>query len=144
MWADGSGRFPTDPRLRTCTWAIYAGPTHPDMWMAGVLPGRVQTIFRAELYAVLRALRATKGPLEVVSACVGVVNSGNRYLRGKKVSPKAAHADLWRQLQCEAEGRGVTLRWVPPTCRSRRCGEDTYPPRTGLVTKGQMSVRTKP
>ena len=39
VWTDGSGRFPTDPRLRTCTWAIYAGPTHPEMWMAGVLPG---------------------------------------------------------------------------------------------------------
>ena len=59
-------------------------------------------MFRAELYAVLRALRATKGPLEVVSDCAGVVTSGNRYLGGKVVTAKAAHADLWRQLQQEA------------------------------------------
>ena len=73
VWTDGSGRCPTDPRLRACTWAVYAGSGHPEKWLAGVLPGRVQTIFRAELYAVLRALRATKGPLEVVSDCAGVV-----------------------------------------------------------------------
>ena len=85
-------------------------PRHVD---GGVLPGRVQTIFRAELYAVLRALRATKGPLEVVSDCAGVVTSGNRYLGGKAVTAKVAHADLWRQLQQEAAGREVSLRWVP-------------------------------
>ena len=73
----------------------------------------MQTIFRAGLYAVIRALHATRGPLEVVSDCAGVVSSGSRYLRGKAVSPKAAHADLWRELKRAADDREVTLRWVP-------------------------------
>ena len=114
MWTDGSGRFPTDPRQRACTWAVHGGSGYPEKWLVGVLPGRVQTIFRAELFAVVRALHATQGPLEVVSDCAGVVESGNRYLRGKKVSPKAGHADLWLELQEAARDREVTLRWVPP------------------------------
>ena len=113
VWTDGSGRYPTDARLRACTWAVHAGAGHPDKWLAGILPGPVQTIFRAELYAVIRALKATRGPLEVVSDCAGVVSTGMRYIRGKEVSPKASHADLWRELKAEAAGREVSLRWVP-------------------------------
>ena len=48
-------------------WTVVDG----DHWVAGTLPGRVQTVFRAELYAVVFALEATVGDLQVVSDCRG-------------------------------------------------------------------------
>ena len=110
VWTDGSGRYPTDPRLRACTWAVHGGSGHPEKWLAGILPGRVQTSFRAELFAVVRAIQATVGSLEIVSDCAGVVESGTRYLKGKKVSAKASHADLWIVLQLAAQGMEITIR----------------------------------
>ena len=71
VWTDGSGLYPKDHRLRTCTWSVVT----PGMgWKAGTLPGQQQTVYRAELFAVLQAIESTWGDIELVSDCKGVVN----------------------------------------------------------------------
>ena len=88
------------------------GTGHP--WNIGLpLQGELQDNYTAELIAILFAFICATCPIWVVSDCAGVVESGNRYLRGKAVSPKALHADLYLELQEAARDREVTLRWVP-------------------------------
>ena len=81
---------------------------------SGVLPGRHQTVFRAELYAVVRALEATDGDLTVATDCKGVVVAAQGILGSSaRLSPKRNHLDLWWRLRKAAEGRIIQLRWAP-------------------------------
>ena len=56
VYTDGGGRYPADPRLRSCSWAVYANDAR---WISGTLPGEQQSVTRAELYAVYMAVLHT-------------------------------------------------------------------------------------
>ena len=80
------------------------------------LPGPVQTVYRAELFAILVALEIFRGDVEVVSDCKGVVDEAEPIKAGGTVSPTSRHADLWLRYKnaLSAEGLGrVLVRWVP-------------------------------
>ena len=76
---------PKDPYLRTAACAFWAGDSKSDM-AAWSLPGPVQTVYRAELFAILVALEVFRGDVEVVSDCKGVVDEAERIRAGGTAS----------------------------------------------------------
>ena len=86
-------------------------------WKAGPLPGPRQSVFRAELYALVQALELHDGPLEVVLDCLPVQQRMERVLQGGQLPRGGYHEDLWRRAARAAAGRLVTVRWVPAHCK---------------------------
>ena len=102
-FADGSGLAGSISELRRCGWAIVQLSQQglPIRAAFGALPGPLQTVCRAEVYAVLFALQhadlAGQGVLLLVhnEAIVG----GLRRLRSAAAASEPGEAsDLWRQI----------------------------------------------
>ena len=72
VWTDASGINPKDHRTRKVAWAAV---TAEGEVIRGALPGRQQTVFRGELYALLRAVQLTRGEVMVISDCKQAVDS---------------------------------------------------------------------
>ena len=92
IYTDVSAMRPKDPHLRRATCAFWAGDHESDS-AAWTLPGPVQTVYRAELFAVPVALEAFRRDLEIVSDCKGVVDEAERVRAGGKVSPTSRHTE---------------------------------------------------
>ena len=93
----------------------WAGDSKSDA-AAWSLPGPVQTVYRAVIFAILVALEVFRSEAEVVSDCKGAVDEAERIRAGGAVSPTSRHADLWFRYKnaLSAEGLGrVLVRWVP-------------------------------
>eukprot|EP00959_Pyramimonas_sp_CCMP1952_P286731 5995821-Pyramimonas_sp.AAC.1 len=62
----------------------------------GTVPGLVQEIGYAELYALLVVLREADGDLEIITDCRNVVDD---YEKGERwcTSPESRYAELWRE-----------------------------------------------
>ena len=77
-----------------------------------------QTVFRAELLAVIHAIRSAVIPTCVVSDCMSVVDLVRDELRGIKCALNEDHTDLKRQLRDVLEQRQqhehpfFDIRWV--------------------------------
>eukprot|EP00971_Amphidinium_carterae_P189608 3763523-Amphidinium_carterae.1 len=71
VWTDGSGRHSSDPHHRRCGVGYYTD-TQERVFCA--LPGLKQSVYRAELHAIARALEECS-PHEVVSDCKGAVKA---------------------------------------------------------------------
>eukprot|EP00971_Amphidinium_carterae_P306247 6086182-Amphidinium_carterae.3 len=71
VWTDGSGRHSSDPHHRRCGVGYY---TDTEERVFCALPGIRQSVYRAELHAVARALEECS-PHEVVSDFKGVVKA---------------------------------------------------------------------
>ena len=70
IWTDGHGTDPKDFRKRLCAWAAVWSGGH----IKGTLPGGQQTVYRAELHAVCRALEVIAADVRqvtIVSDCLG-------------------------------------------------------------------------
>ena len=80
IFTDASAVRPKDPYLRRAACAFWAGDHKADS-AAWSLPGPVQTVYRAELFAILVALEVFQGDLEIVSDCKAVVDQCNYLLR---------------------------------------------------------------
>ena len=94
MYTDASAMRPKDPYLRRAACAFWAGDSKSDS-AAWSLPGPVQTVYRAELFAILAALEVFRGEVDVVSNCKGVADEAERIRADGRVSPTSRHADLW-------------------------------------------------
>ena len=116
VYTGASAMRPRDPYLRRAACAFWAGDHESDS-AAWALPGPVQTVYRAELYAILVALEVFRGDLqEIVSDCKGVVDEAERIRNGGRVNPTSRHADLWARYSeaLKAQGiRSTLVRWVP-------------------------------
>ena len=115
IYTDASAMRPKDPYLRKAACAFWAGDHESDS-AAWTLPGPVQTVYRAELFAALVALEVFRGDLEIVSDCKGVVDEAERIRAGGKVSPTSKHTDLWARYRDALKAHGirqVLVRWVP-------------------------------
>ena len=115
IYTDGSAMCPKDKCMRRAAYAIWLGDDHPAN-AAAPLPGRVQTVFRAELAAVVHAAERTQGDCEIVSDCQGVAFGAQAHLDGDSLDPLCRHADLWARFRAAAaarQGRIRRVRWVP-------------------------------
>ena len=144
LWTDGPGRCPQDRRRRTCSWAVTAGG---EAWIRGTLPGQHQTVFRAELYAVVKALESTGGAVRIATDCQGVVRKALAFLGAHhQIHPRTHHADLWKRAQVAAAGRSVNLVWVPSHLGEEAVldGRTAFPGPTGSAMRRPTHTRTWP
>ena len=101
LFTDGSCLNQHDPLCRVATWAVvYAGQSFSQAGVldSGPLPGVLQSAYRAEVFAILRALRLAKNhgsSIMLWTDCAAVVRKLRRCLRGHPPKPNSAHADLW-------------------------------------------------
>ena len=96
IFTDGSAQEPGSPVLRLCAWSVTkstpAAHTNKLLY-SGLLPGRYQTVFRAELYAVAVAL-ATNRHVHIRSDNLAVVRNVNHIMQyGFSAMKWAAHPD---------------------------------------------------
>ena len=115
IYTVASAMRPRDPYLRRAACAFWAGDHKSDS-AAWTLPGPVQTVYRAERYAVLIPLEVFRRDLEIVSDCKGVVDEAERIRAGGKVSPTSRHTDLWARYRDALKAQGIRrtlVRWVP-------------------------------
>eukprot|EP00971_Amphidinium_carterae_P279091 5540269-Amphidinium_carterae.1 len=106
VWTDGSGKHSRNPHFRRCGVG-YVTDTGEKCWMA--LPGIRQSVFRAELLAVVRALEECQ-PRRVVSDCKGVVKALQAIQRGHRL-PKGRHKDLEERAR-RSLTQDCRLQWV--------------------------------
>lgn len=105
VFTDGTCLNPALPTCRLAAWAVTLAHVDPPMVNqvidSGPLPGILQSSYRAEIFAVLRALlvlRMQHRPVSIWSDCSAVVKRMNRLLAGAEPKPNSAHADLWCQM----------------------------------------------
>ena len=115
--------LPQNKFLRLAAWAVVLGAACtqqlPAVLHAGVLPGLVQSSFRAEVFAMLVALSVAEmsaGPFVLWSDCEGVVS---RILRFQDGAPRpsllSSNSDLWIQIWqlIQLLGDRIQVRKVP-------------------------------
>ena len=109
LFTDGSCLWPKEPSFRLASWSIIlAGPLclNPSalsatLVAADVLPGLVQTPYRAELFAVGCALaicvdQQVQAPIRIWTDCLSVVVKCRLLLEGGWTpGPSQPHSDLW-------------------------------------------------
>eukprot|EP00971_Amphidinium_carterae_P228746 4537759-Amphidinium_carterae.1 len=79
------------PLFLTASFRLIFFCTHERVFCA--LPGIKQSVYRAELHAVVRALEECS-PHEVVSDCKGVVKAVHQALQTGRRQPKGRNRDL--------------------------------------------------
>lgn len=95
VFTDGSCAAQSEPTLRFAAWSVVVAKPFDDHWnfetggvlASQVLPGMVQTAFRAELYALGYALQqaALQGvAIRVWTDCLGVVYRFHLLARGAR------------------------------------------------------------
>lgn len=108
LFTDGSCIHQSFAEYRFAAWAVIVA--QEDDLEAGVildcghLPGMLQTAYRAEIYAVLRAVRAARKfncAAMIWSDCEGVVKRVRRLLQGHLPRVNSPNFDLWSQIAQE-------------------------------------------
>ena len=111
LFTDGTAWCPTSPRARVAAWSVVLHSpcsAQPSAWTvhplaAHPLSGLTQTVYRAELRAVVAAVSfAIKASrfCRIWSDCQAVVSGFSKFvLRRCPVNPNHANSDLWRELQ---------------------------------------------
>ena len=114
-FTDASAMRLKDPYLRKAACAFWASDRTSDS-AAWSLRGPVQTVYHAELFAILVALEIFRGNLEIVSDRKRVADEAERIRAGGEANPTSKHADFWARCR-DALGAGgvrrVRARWVP-------------------------------
>eukprot|EP00435_Cladocopium_sp_Y103_P045958 s211_g13.t1 len=105
VFTDGSCCNPHYDNARFASWAVVsadpAGVCHAEILDSGPLPGLKQTSVRAEIFAVLRAIKIAKRcrcRLMIWCDCACVVKRLRRLVQGTRVKPNSPNADLWQQI----------------------------------------------
>jgi len=111
VFTDGSCLFPTCPSLRVASWAVVLGrPFQLDFCpsdfipLAGQpLPGLIQTAYRAELYAIMAALRfaaKTRRGIRIWTDCQSALDAFAAHVRdAMPVRANSKHSDLLLAIQ---------------------------------------------
>ena len=113
LFTDGSCIHQGFPDLRFAAWAVvaaHAGELDSGFIVdSGHLPGILQNAYRAEIFAVLRAVRAARHQCcqaMLWSDCEGVVKRVRRLLSGSAPRVNSPNYDLWCLLSQEFADAG--------------------------------------
>jgi len=106
LFVDGTAAFPREPKLRYAAWAVTwavggAGHFHHQVVLGGHVAGLNQSAYRAELTAILAAMRWAKQlslSARLLSDCLSVIRGVRAILQGGKVRVNRSHSDLWLQV----------------------------------------------
>ena len=91
------------------SWAVFRGADRPVM--SGLVLG-AQTVPRAELFAVVVAAGAARGPLRIVTDSQYVARNIAK-LRAWPWPPEWRHADPWHLLWHAAKLCALAASWIP-------------------------------
>ena len=111
----GPGPGTKDPRIRKCAWAfvVLVGPPHaPEIVGSAVgnLVGDKQSVPRAELTALVKALQATSGELKLCTDAA-YVQRVFRKCRQPRFIPQC-HWDLWTYVKQAQRERALVLHKI--------------------------------
>lgn len=102
VFTDGSCLNQSHPTCRVAAYAVVlvdpAAPFVSHVIDSGPLPGVLQSSYRAEIFAVWRALcsmRLQEGDIYIWTDCNAVVRRMDRMLAGVEPKPNSSHSDLW-------------------------------------------------
>lgn len=102
VFTDGSCLNQAFPTCRVASWAVVMAdrdnPWVSHVISSGPLPGILQSSYRAEIYAIWKALccaRRQTGKLCLWSDCGAVVHRFEKLLSGHEPKINGAHADIW-------------------------------------------------
>ena len=101
FFTDGSCMNQAFPQVRLATWAVVVTSSNSvcsQLVSSGPLPGILQSSYRAEIFAVWRALVAARnqtGRVFIWTDCNAVVLRLRRLLTGRSPRINGAHFDLW-------------------------------------------------
>ena len=107
FFTDGSCINQHDHDCRFAAWSVVLAPAHAleatecSIVDVGCLPGMVQSAYRAEIFAVLRALQCCQSrscPIGIWTDCEAVVKRLHRILQGRVPKPNSPHSDLWIEI----------------------------------------------
>ena len=122
FFTDGSCINQAFSKCRVASWAVVCVPgdggLHSQVVGQGPLPGIVQSSYRAEIFAVWRALllaRNQQCKIYLWCDCQAVVNRVKKLLLGKPVRANSPHADLWQRVAtalCEFHSDQVCITKV--------------------------------
>ena len=132
VWTDGSAINPRDPARRRAGWAVYYG--NEDIGcQRGTLKGKNQTVFRAELKALVHAVETTRGRLIVYTDCQSVEKVANQEV----INLQGPNADLWARFVKETKGREIDVQWMSAHLTEAKALEKGY---TREMWKGNQVV----
>ena len=106
VFTDGSCSFPTEKALRFASWSVCRADadlslTNSTIIAVGGLPGILQSAYRAELFAVVQALKWAsqyQTHIRIWSDCQGVVSKVRKMLQGVfNHNPNSCNSDLWTE-----------------------------------------------
>lgn len=142
-----------DIALRYAAWGFVADVVgEPVILARGVLPGAIQTAFRAELYAVVVVIEPAHlcgTHIQIWCDNKAVVRGLQRLIRGGRIRTNSPNSDLWaRALQIFDHNRvRVTITHVPAhqdaeACeRSRHARFNSVADRTAVVANQNRSFK---
>ena len=120
LFTDGSCLFPRESAYRVASWAVVLAPpfglsvSQKEYVPVAAQPlaGILQTAYRAELTAVIAAIRfavQTHAFVRIWSDCLGVIRAFRKYVtEARQVRPNGKNADLLMQLQQVSAQLGST------------------------------------
>eukprot|EP00438_Fugacium_kawagutii_P012001 Skav213762 [mRNA] locus=scaffold3859:178163:189230:+ [translate_table: standard] len=129
IYTDGSCFHQHDRVVRHAAWACVLDTGLGFQIIAqGVLPGLLQSAFRAELYAVMIVLEVAAvnhAAVHIYTDNRAVVKGIQRLLRGGRVRPNSPHSDLWlRCFRALQWWQGTSLNIEHVRAHQDRCGGD--------------------
>jgi ribonuclease HI len=104
LFTDGSCLFQHDSDCRFAAWSVVYAPADAlttescRIVDVGPLPGLLQSAYRAEVFAILRALECCHAGVTKVclwTDCAAVVKRLRKCIAGYVPKPNCPHADLW-------------------------------------------------
>ena len=105
LFTDGSCLNQCHPTCRVAAWAVVladlTGNACAQVLDSGPLPGLIQSAYRAEAFAILRALQVARLQTDRIfiwSDCAAVVSHMIRLLEGREPKPNSPHSDLWNEI----------------------------------------------
>ena len=106
FFTDGSCHYQHLPAQRFAAWSvIFAGDSGDgrDSYVhdCGPLPGLFQSAFRAEVFAILRAVQAARvhsRRLMIWTDCASAIAGLRKILDGECPAPNGPHSDLWQKI----------------------------------------------
>ena len=124
-YTDGAACNPEDPRRRRAAWGVFYAHDHPYNRSAP-LKGEIQTVYRAELKAVVHVLTAATIPTRIVTDCQAVANQVHDIIHGERTNLKGDHADLWKIAEEAIRKRDPNffeIEWVTSHIELEKAGE---------------------
>ena len=116
IFTDGSGSNQQNKELALSAWAVISAD-EDDIVCSGWTPGLIQSVPRAETWALLAAVRWVsneKGNAHIWIDNQGVVEVGRSLISGFDLPDEVENEDLWRQVELEVHHCGCNL-WLHKT-----------------------------